>query len=793
MDSQRHITWNGEDYRSEQYEETYMKRIFRRLGFFIKNKYLLIIVLSLALIVPSIFGAVQLETKTGRDTFVSPDHQVSQDLDKFQQHFSGEVIIILFVGDDLTQLLQPGIVTSMETLEDQMNENQLVVSAVGPAFLIKQAVEQQTVPEDAAQLQAIVIDSESGQIRSEFRQFFPDDEHAFIAVTLDAGLSWDEGAEVIEEIEDVIAGADFEGIETIVTGSPVFGVAIADSLGSSMRNMLILSIGLMLLILALVFSVRGFFAWRWMPLGAVLIAVIYTFGVMGVLSIPITIVTMSVFPILIGLGVDYAIQFHNRYDEEAKRGETAAGAIIDSVTHIGPTIGIAIMAGCLGFAALFFSPVPMIQDFGFTLIIGVIACYLVSVFFLLAILYSHDRRVKPPAESDNRNTNAKKKKGMHVVDKGLRRLAPWVLKNPAIILPIAVLLCVGGLIADSHIETEFDEMKFVSQDMPVIRDLRTAESILGGVKSANLLVEAEDVTDPAILTWMVELEQQIAEEQPETVAGISSVADLVAQAYDGTVPQDSQVIGGILEAVPVPIKRNLVTDDYTAANVTITLPELTADQMEELKVKLTGYVADHPEGLEVTVTGMSIFKIEVRNALTSGRLEMTLIGIAMVFGGLFLLFKFNVIRALIAIIPIGLILGWSSGIMYLLGVKYTPFTATLGALIIGIGVEFTVLLMMRYYEERSKGEGAVEAMTTAITRIGRAVIASGLTVIGGFGALLIAMDFPIIQDFGIVTMINVFFALVSTLLVLSTLIVLVDRWRERPKAKRLPRLSRSER
>lgn len=763
-----------------------MKRLYNRIGIFIKNKYLLIIVFSLALIVPSIFGAMQLEMKTGRDTFVSPGHQVYKDLEKFHQYFSGETIVILFAGNDLTQLLQPGNVTSMEFLEDQMNGNQQVVSAIGPAFLLKQAIQQQTgdteLPDDAAQLQAMVVDPESGQIRSEFRKVFPDKEHAFIAVTLDGNLSRDEETEVVEEIEDAIAGADLEGIETILTGTPVISNVIVDSLGSSMRNMFILSVGLMLLILALIFSVRGFFAWRWLPLGAVLIAIIYAFGAMGALSIPITMLTMSVFPILIGLGVDYAIQFHNRYDEEARRGGTVADAIIDSVIHIGPTIGIAIMAGCLGFAALFFSPVPQIQDFGFTLIIGVIACYLVSVFLLLAILYSHDRRAKPPAESDNRNMKPKKK-GMHVVDKGLRRLAPWVIKNPAIILPIAVLLCAGGLIADHHIETEFDEMKFVSQDMPAMQDLLMAESLLGGVRSANLLVEAEDVTDPAILAWMVELEQQIIQEQSETIAGISSVADLVLQAYGGMIPQDSQVIGGILEVVPAPIKRNLVTDDYTVANVAITVPVLTTDKLEELEVQLIGYTADHPEGLEVTVTGTSIFMIELRHALTSGRMKMTLIGIALVFGVLFLLFKFNVIRALIAILPIGLILGWSSGLMYLLGVKYTPITATLGALIIGIGVEFTILLMMRYYEERRKGEGAEEAMTTAITRIGRAIIASGFTVIGGFGALLIAVDFPIVQDFGIVTMINVFFALVSTLLVLATLIVSFDRWRERSKAQ----------
>ena len=126
-----------------------------------------------------------------------------------------------------------------------------------------------------------------------------------------------------------------------------------------------------------------------------------------------------------------------------------------------------------------------------------------------------------------------------------------------------------------------------------------------------------------------------------------------------------------------------------------------------------------------------------------------------------------------------LIIGWSSGFMYLTGMEYTPVTCTLGTLIMGIGVEFTILLMMRYYEERGKGEGPVEAMTTAMTRIGRAIIASGLTVIGGFAALLIAKDFIILRDFGIVTLVDVFFALVSTLFVLPTLIVWFDSWRER--------------
>ena len=126
-----------------------------------------------------------------------------------------------------------------------------------------------------------------------------------------------------------------------------------------------------------------------------------------------------------------------------------------------------------------------------------------------------------------------------------------------------------------------------------------------------------------------------------------------------------------------------------------------------------------------------------------------------------------------------MIVGWSGGMMYLLGLKYTPLTATLGALIIGIGSEYTILLMMRYYEERGKGEMPYEAMRTAMVRIGRAILASGITTVAGFSALLSAGQFPILRDFGIVTVVAVAFALVSTLVVLPPLVVWVDSRRKR--------------
>ncbi len=831
-----------------------MKRIFRRLGVFIENKRILLIILGFVLIIPAIFGAQHLKMETGFSTFISEDSPEYQDYARFTNHFSDNVLAVLITGDDIAQLLDPVNLAAMETIENEMGSTPNVLSTIGPAFFLKQAMYQQTgtpaLPPDTQTALYIVTDPNTSQIRPEFAGVFPDEQHALIAVTLAGGLTAEEEADIVEAAHVAVDEAGLQGVDAIVTGAPTIWAEIQDLMMSSMKAMMLVSIGLMLLILALIFIVRGFFAWRWLPLGVVFIAITYTFGIMGVLSIPITMVTMSVFPILIGLGVDYAIQFHNRYDEESRRGETVKEAIIDAVTHIGPAIGVAIITACLGFAALYFSPVPMIQDFGSMLIIGVAASYVLAMFFLLAILYNHDRYKEDnkhknkgkghtsyrlpiiiaifaayiaivaigltltPTFSDYEDTlviigaaglaiavfilcsalvsrisKAKRSKKaekvrMGFVEKALHVMAPYIIKGRVVILPIALALTIAGVIADGHIETETDELKFISPNVPVIQDMLLLDDISGGFFSANILIEADDITEPAILEWMLQLESQIMSENPQTVLRTNSIAGTVYGMAGGQIPQDAQQIKVLFSALPPQVSLNLMTEDYKAANIIVSLYSATnSEETEPLIEALRSYISTAPSGVSAIVTGMPVINKMMWDALTGGRIEMTFIGIGMVFGGLLILFRFRIIRALMATLPIALILGWSSGVMYLLDIKYTPTTSTLSALIIGIGVEFTILLMMRYYEERGNGEEPFIAMVTAMTKIGRAIVASGLTVIGGFGALLIARDFPILVDFGVVTMINVTFALISTLFVLPPLIVWIDSWQSRKELK----------
>ena len=163
-------------------------------------------------------------------------------------------------------------------------------------------------------------------------------------------------------------------------------------------------------------------------------------------------------------------------------------------------------------------------------------------------------------------------------------------------------------------------------------------------------------------------------------------------------------------------------------------------------------------------------------ALTTGRTEMTLLGLVLIFFVLILIYR-DLIKALLPVLPMIVVIGWMGGVMYLMGLKYTPLTATLGALILGIGSEYAILMMERFYEELGKIGDPMEAVSIASRRIGSALVASGLTTLFGFAAL-ISSPFVITSNFGLVTVMAIFFALITTFTVFMVLMVRMETRRE---------------
>ena len=138
------------------------------------------------------------------------------------------------------------------------------------------------------------------------------------------------------------------------------------------------------------------------------------------------------------------------------------------------------------------------------------------------------------------------------------------------------------------------------------------------------------------------------------------------------------------------------------------------------------------------------------------------------------------------LIPIALATGWSSLFLFILQIPLNPMSATLGALVIAISTEFAVLLSARYRSERAEGLEPVAALSRTYERTGAAVLASGVTVIAGFAALLVS-GFPMLRDFGAVTVVNLTVSLLGVMIVLPAALM----WAEQRGPLRVPR-SRAE-
>jgi len=146
-------------------------------------------------------------------------------------------------------------------------------------------------------------------------------------------------------------------------------------------------------------------------------------------------VSFAAFPIMIGIGIDYAIQFHNRIDEELGRGESILKAAINTINHVALPVAVALTVTEAGFVSLLSSSVPSINDFGKVCIIGLIMCYLSALFVNVTILICqkedcHEKRMPKDIRTVVRQSALLFRRLRASVSKDGRQFWPWPLSLP---------------------------------------------------------------------------------------------------------------------------------------------------------------------------------------------------------------------------------------------------------------------------------------------------------------------------------------------------------------------------
>jgi predicted RND superfamily exporter protein len=183
-----------------------------------------------------------------------------------------------------------------------------------------------------------------------------------------------------------------------------------------------------------------------------------------------------------------------------------------------------------------------------------------------------------------------------------------------------------------------------------------------------------------------------------------------------------------------------------------------------------------PAGVTAQLVGLPVLAAQSGAQVASPwrRLETLLAGLAAVALVLLVAFRGDRRRALAPLAPIVLATGWSAFVLFAVRVPLNPMSVTLGALVIAISTEFSVLLSERFRQERLAGQDTIGALRRSYQRTGAAVAASGVTAIAGFGVLALS-DIRMLRDFGIVTLIDLSVSLVGVLVALPAALVIAER------------------
>ena len=780
-----------------------------RLGAWITANPLTIIAVALILTVVA-FHFAQSVTMQGMNTESmvgkeSPLYQIYDHL--YKENFGTESIVVMIEGDDVAS---SKVQMAMLRFSDFVKDVPRVLSVTSIADIVADTEYRDNglrrIPSQER------IDEILANGGPQVQGLMPDRGHTMMSIADPVYITDDQRSEILKETNEAVSLADFPpGYSITVTGSSALMKSITDAMNESQGQIMLLAGVLMVFALLLLFR---HVKWPLLPIPVVLLGIVWTFGAMGLLQIPLTMVSFSAFPLLIGIGIDYAIQFHNRIDEEFSKGVPPIMAAINTVNHVAIPVMVALIITIAGFVALLSSSVPMIRDFGFLCIIGLIMCYLSALFVGVTVLYlgekrSGSRKKRADARADARSKALAGADGLSGVSSSpsgdggsaiglyVEKTADFCIHKWQTVLAVALLLALMGNYLDSLVPVETDTKNYIPQDLPPLVDFRHMSDIYGGTDSIQFIVQADDVTDPANLKWMDEFSNYLLKSRNQ-VYGTTSLVTFIKQANGGTIPNDKTDVRGIIDSLPASVTSKYLSG-HNAAMIDVNLGQTATNLGLESFDRLTKEFdkdltwVTPPPGVSVKMTGDSMVRTVTIGALTTGRVEMSLLGLVLIFILLLIIYR-DLIKALLPVLPMLVVIGWMGGVMYLGGLKYTPLTATLGALVLGIGSEYAILMMERFYEELKNVGDPFEALKITANRIGSALVASGMTVVFGFGAL-ITSPFNITSNFGLVTVMAVVFALVTTFTVFVVLMLRMEVRREvldnaRDELKRALRLLR---
>jgi len=403
-----------------------------------------------------------------------------------------------------------------------------------------------------------------------------------------------------------------------------------------------------------------------------------------------------------------------------------------------------------------------------------------------------------------------------------------IASRKAFVLPLAGIATLGAVLLAVQVPTEFDVKDFFASDVDFVVSLDKVDEHIGelGGEPALIYVEA-DLTDPAVNARLVGFRDDIAGIESATLANDGSgstrvegsVLEVIDEAWlspptlsalssfgveltdvDGDgIPDNREQLSALLAysrqagiafdetrfvLTPDDVRGRVWVSEDGASSATTFAIRLTntrrQEGVSEARAAVTPFIdrlradlqAGDPEAV-VQLAGGPIVRQESLEAI-SRALQISLpiaVVLCLLIAAAFLRsFRLGVV----VVLPILMTVTWLYAFMYVFGFAINLVTATIGAVSIGIGIDYAIHYTVRFREELVGASDRLDAVRRAGEGTGLALVASALSSVVGFLILALA-PMPLFASYGLLTAVMIALALTATLLVLPSLLVAVTR------------------
>ena len=726
------------------------------------------------LVLAAIYPALQLRTDFNLENFFPKQDPTIRDYQYLEEEFGRDDNVIM-VGFESDSLLTRRVLSDLKSITDSASQISFV-SQVRSIFSAQQINKQGQQLTFDPYIQRDDISDIPESIRADlvtdpFAEGFLINKQANVTafyLEIESGKNnYTARDQIISDLKEILQPYQ-KRYEFKISGIPYYRNQYVQYLNEEI--LFYISVSSFLIILLLWVLYRSFTGII-IPMLIVWLTILFTLAVMQLTGGYFEIMTSTIAPILLCVGIADSIHMISKYDDATLQGMDKPASIKEMLLTLGSATFLTSITTAIGFGTLMTSDIVPMKRFGIYTAAGVLIAFLVTIFFVPSslTLVNIKNIFKDKSAGIFKFFNKYLEQLSQFNRRNYKRIIVWFTAGTIIIGSGAFLLKVNGKV--------FDEL---SDETEPIQHAQFFSENLSPPFPLEIIIDTEEengIMDPSFLQSLDEFNRHL-NSFPE-VKRTTSFNTLIAQVHKTMAPEKaaSNPIPGseeliaqyllLLEVSDTEFLERVTDFSYQKIRVAAQIKDAGSYRVTQIRDSLSTYLQTKFPDSEITMTGSTILSADLNGKIVSSLFKS--IGLAFVLISAIMAFLFkNVRMVFISLIPNVLPLIMVAGIMGFTGIDIKSSTAVIFTIAFGIAVDDSIHYMARLRVEMKRGLTLDEALNIATRKTGKAIIVTSLILLAGFGTLLTSV-FSSTVYMGLLVCLTVFGALLADLVLLPSL------------------------